>query len=283
LNTLVTYAEKDGKQLVSVVLRVNGAGEAYTESTQILQYALDNFYTKKLDSQNTQETFYDIMGLTCIGASSGLQSAAWKQPAASSCSMEVTLPNTAALSDLTYQVSRDKGKCSISYEYNGWPAGTSEGDFRTIYAPVQMLFERKVEVQLPDAEETSVSVSTQTDGWNAVLTQTADVFRSGYLVAAEYIEQNRLPVLISGFVLLIILILLIILLFFRCTAESRIKRRRKQEEKARKKREEEIERMTTAEIEAELRAVMEQERLKREQERLAQTEAEKAAGEVRKT
>ena len=44
--------------------------------------------------------------------------------------------------------------------------------------------------------------------------------------------------------------------------------------------EEEIERMTTAEIEAELRAVMEQERLCREQEQREQAKAERAADEA---
>ena len=43
LNTLVTYAEKDGRRLVSVILRVNGAGKAYDESRQILEYGFDNF------------------------------------------------------------------------------------------------------------------------------------------------------------------------------------------------------------------------------------------------
>ena len=43
LNTLVTYAQKDGQSLVSVILRVNGAGKAYNESKQILSYGFDNF------------------------------------------------------------------------------------------------------------------------------------------------------------------------------------------------------------------------------------------------
>ena len=43
LNTLVTYAEKDGKRFVSVVFRVNGADKAYIESTQILEYGFNNF------------------------------------------------------------------------------------------------------------------------------------------------------------------------------------------------------------------------------------------------
>ena len=84
-----------------------------------------------------------------------------------------------------------------------------------------------------------------------------------------------------GIIILVILIVFIVVLIFRCTSESRIKRRRKQEEEERRKREEEIERMTTAEIEAELRAVMEQERLRKEQEQRAKAEAERAAEEAR--
>ena len=77
-------------------------------------------------------------------------------------------------------------------------------------------------------------------------------------------------------------IIFIVILIFRSTADARIRRRRKLEVLERQRREEEIDRMTTAEIEAELRAVMAQEQKKRMQEQQALAEAERAAEEARK-
>lgn len=280
LNTLVTFAEQDGKRLVSVVFRVNGAGKAYRESTEILEYALDNFYDVKFEGDEAEQSFYEIMGLRYFGEASNLQSPAWKQPAALNCKAAVTLPNTASLNNLSYQIVEDNSAGKVlSYEYNGYPVGMSQGVFNTIPVPVQSVVNRDVEIQ--EAAAASSEDSIQIEGLNDVLAQTTDFFDTGYKMLTEYTENHVLAVLIAGIIVLVVLILLIVLLIFRCTSESRIKRRRKQEEKERRKREEEIERMTTAEIEAELRAVMEQERLRREQERIAQAEAERAAEEAR--
>lgn len=43
LNTLVTYAQKDGQSLVSVILRVNGAGKAYNERSRFCRMDLTIF------------------------------------------------------------------------------------------------------------------------------------------------------------------------------------------------------------------------------------------------
>lgn len=280
LNTLVTFAEKDGKRLVSVVFRVNGAGEAYKESTKILNYAMDNFYTVKFNGEGSGHSLYEIMGLKYFGEADRLQPSVWKQPTALNCKATVTLPNTASLADLSYQIVEDNGKEKVlSYDYNGYPVGNSQGTFRTVSAPVQTVVERDVEVQEVTASSSGEKI--QIEGLNDVLAQTTDFFDTGYRMLTEYTENHVLTVLIAGIIVLIILIMLIVLLIFRCTSESRIKRRRKQEEKERRRREEEIERMTTAEIEAELRAVMEQERLRKEQERIAQAEAERAAEKAR--
>jgi D-alanyl-D-alanine carboxypeptidase/uncharacterized membrane protein len=280
LNTLVTFAEKDGKSLVSVVFRVNGAGKAYTESTQILEYALDHFQNTQYSSTKLPESFYDSMGLRYFGEASNYQSAVWKRSIGSNVQIALTLPDTASLEDLSYQVTEGTAGGSIlSYSYNGYPVGTATGSFGTVFAPVQMIFEREIEI--PETVSVSSDGSVQEESLNNVLVQTTEFFETGYQMLAEYTENHVLAVLIAGIIVLVILILLILLLIFRCNSESRIKRRRKQEEKERKRREEEIDRMTTAEIEAELRAVMEQERLRKEQEQRALESAERAAEEAR--
>ena len=43
LNTLVSYAKKDGRTLICVELHVNGKDKAYSESHAMLDYAFENF------------------------------------------------------------------------------------------------------------------------------------------------------------------------------------------------------------------------------------------------
>lgn len=281
LNTLVTFGEKDGKRLVSVVFRVNGAGKAYLESTRIMNYGFENFYTEKFERSNSNRTFYDIMGLGYLGETSVFLSPVWLQTPASDCRGSITLPETALKGDLSFQIEEQAGnKKVVSYEYNGCKVGTSEGAFRTVYAPAQLVFEREPQTA-SSVKEVSSENHIQIESLDEVLSQTVEIFNTGYRIVTDYTENHFMTVLVGGLILLVVLIVLIIVLIFRCTAESRIRRRRKQEERERKKREEEIEQMTTAEIEAELRAVMEQERMRKEQENLARKEAERAANEAR--
>ena len=281
LNTLVTYAEKDGKRFVSVVFRVNGADKAYIESTQILEYGFNNFYTEKFETSGSKENFYDIIGLGYLGTPSKFQSADMKRSPVKECSGSITLPKDASKKNLTYNIEEkeNKNKKYFSYQYNGYYVGSASGEFCGVSLPVQKPLQGKAEAD-PVITET-VTNNIQIESLDEVLTQTTKIFTSGYQMFTEYAENHFMTVFIGGIIALIVLIVFIVVLIFRCTSESRIKRRRKQEEEERRKREEEIERMTTAEIEAELRAVMEQERLRKEQEQRAKAEAERAAEEAR--
>lgn len=281
LNTLVTFGEKDGMRLVSVVLRVNGAGKAYDESIQILEYAFSNFQTVKFEKKSTERTFYDIMGFGYPGEISKFLSPAWQRHPFEDLYVEYTLPTTAQASELTFSEVQSEGNYrEFSYEYSGYPVGSAGGAYSTIYAPAQMVYERDVEV-LPGADQVSASDNIQIQNLDQVLTQANGIFTEGFRIVSEYARGHLLTVLAAGFVLLAILIVFIVLLIFRCTADARIRRRRRLEEAELKQKEAEIEQMTAAEIEAELRAVMEQERMRKEQEELARAEAERAAEEAR--
>lgn len=284
LNTLVTYGEKDGKRLVAVVLRVNGADKAYQDTINILDYGFNEFSARNFESDGSNRNFYDIMGFGYLGRDSVFSSPVWKRHPVSYLSSCVMLPDTADLGDVACHVTeRDGGRTVLSCEYNGWPVGTFTGELQTaISAPAQLAFEKDVEVVRAEQPESSGDQNhIQVESLDEVLSQASAFFETGYRWAAEYTRGHFVIVLAGGMIILVILVILIVVLIFRSTAEARIRRRRKQEEQERKKREEEIDRMTTAEIEAELRAVMEQERMKREQERLAQAEAERAAEEAR--
>lgn len=283
LNTLVTYAEKDGKRLVSVILRVNGAGKAYEESAGILEYGFDNFSTTKYVRSSSSRTFYDIMGLNYLGMASEYQSDVWKRQIASGLYGILTLPNTVDPKQVTSQViSRNGSGSSVSYEYEGTAVGFSRGTFYPFSAPAQLFFEQKAEVSLAEGAETVSGNNIQIENLNDVLTRTSDMFTSGYGALKSYTETHFTTVVAAGAAVLVILVVFIVILIFRCTSDLRIRRKRKQEEQQRRRREEEIERMTTAEIEAELRAVMEQERVRRERETQAEAEAVRAAEEARR-
>lgn len=278
LNTLVTYAEKDGMRLVSVVFRVNGAGKAYAESTQILSYAFENFTMRNYEKNALKQTFYDIMGLGYLGDAAMFQSPIWQRNTADACRVCITLPNGASRENISYSLTSENGKRkNVSYDYNGQVIGWSTGEFDAVYAPAQLLYENDVEVS---TTVHSLDTDIQIDSFDEVLMQAVAIFDTGYKALQNYTENHVVVVMAGGAFLLVLLIVFIVVVIFRTTANSRIKKRRKQEELERRRREEEIDKMTTAEIEAELRAVMEQERLRREQEQREQVKAERAAEET---
>ena len=282
LNTLVTYAEKDGRHLVSVILRVNGAGKAYDESRQILEYGFDNFSSVIYKRNSTKKTFYDIMGLNCLGDAAAFQLNAWKRHPYSDCYVALTLPDTVSSSDLKYEVTQGNGAArSVSYQYEGIEVGSSRGSFCPINAPARPMFSRTAAVgEDTETQESNQTQSIQIEGLDDVFAQTSAMFRVGYAKVRAYAQSHMMLVIAGCAVLLVLILVFIVILIFRCTSDYRLRRRRKQEEKERRRREEEIERMTTAEIEAELRVHMEEERIRKEQEKLAQAEAERAAGQA---
>ncbi|MCD8105240.1 MAG: D-alanyl-D-alanine carboxypeptidase [Lachnospiraceae bacterium] len=279
LNTLVTYGSKDGMNLVSVILRVNRSGKAYAESTEILEYGFENFYTKNYENISSKSTFYDIMNLDYVGTASKLLSSVWKRVPLENCSVHITLPNDASIEDITFTVTEAYGSTrAFSYEYNGQPVGTAAGKLNTVLIPIQTRY--SVGTNVSAAETGSSDQTILIEGLDEVLDQATVILNEGYQIFRDYAEHHMVVMISVGAVILIIFIVLMIVLIFRATADARIRRRRRLEEEERKKREEEIEKMTAAEIEAELRAVMEQERIRREQEELAAAEAEKAVREA---
>lgn len=85
-----------------------------------------------------------------------------------------------------------------------------------------------------------------------------------YDSAVNFAEKNKLTVILVGSLILAVLAVMIFILFLRCTRETRMRKKRRQAEKQRIRREEEIDNMTMAEIEQELRAAMEEEQRRRQ-------------------
>lgn len=287
LNTLVTFGEKDGKRLVAVVFRVNGAGKAYNETTRIMEYGFDEFVTKNVTIDNTNATFYDIMGLNYLGEAAKYQSSVWKRQVSSESAVSLTVPADFDISQLNKEVSGsdDSLKKQITYNYEGWPVGTAYGTFYPFAAPAQTIFERTSPFlgQNQAAVAAAADKKIQIESFEDVSVWMTELFQNGSQMFLKYTEGHLMTVMIAGLVVLVLLLAFFVVLIFRRTSDYRIRRRRRQEEKERRRREEEIEQMTTAEIESELRAVMEEERRRREQEQFQREEAERAARELHET
>lgn len=283
LNTLVTFGEKDGKRLVGVVLRVNGAGKAYQETAQIMEYGFDEFLTKNVKISNSKINFYDIMNLRYFGTASDFQSAAWKRRVSSGCRVAVTIPRNASMQDLSHEVRSREGvlRRTVLYEYEGWPVGSARGVFYPIAGPVQLSFEGPSSwMEMNQAAEASAGANIQIESVEDLMEWVSGIFITCSQMFLEFTENNLFIAAAAGLAALILILMFLIILIFRCTSDHRIQKRRRQEEIERRKREEEIERMTTAEIEQELREVMEQERRRKEQMLREQAEAERAAAQA---
>lgn len=114
LNTLVTYAERDGRRLVCVSLRTNGS-QIYLDTASLLDYGFNNFQNITLFSRKT-----------CPGAHMLYPSLYSGQP----CTVDalrgttvVTIPNTAGQEQVETIYSADDANLYRSYLYSQYPVG----------------------------------------------------------------------------------------------------------------------------------------------------------------
>lgn len=104
-NTLVTLAQKDGVQLVCVVLHTYGSN-IYTDTINLLNYAFDNFQKVAVDSFETSKQVKDILNETGSGY--------------------VMLPKGIKPDNLERAITKDPesaGLIDINYSYGGLPVG----------------------------------------------------------------------------------------------------------------------------------------------------------------
>ncbi len=260
-NTLVTFAEADGRRLVCVLLRENGAARAYTETTDLMGYAFENFYNVTLGEDEEIPDFYELLKLNYPNAGTTyIETDALKQKVMTIVKKPVvTVPSEASVSDLGVDIDASTG--TTSYSWNGYPMGEGIVTFTALPENITLSYqqERDMTAILTAGEE----IRRQNE-----LTQTAELaisnLQSGstkaYQTIRRYIKENTMTVILIGVFVLAILLIMIIILIMRTTKESRIRRKRRAEERARMRAEEAIDRMSAVEIEQELREAMESQR-----------------------
>ena len=284
-NTLVTFAEQGEMKLVCVLLRENGAGTSYLETTDLIQYGFSNFERVPVDKSYEIPTFYDLLDLKYPNADTTRYTiAGLKQKVYSILDPgEVMVPKGTDLSVL----KREAGGAadgSFRYLYDGWPVGKGQWYFTPF--PTDFSFEyrqpRNMEelLEKSKSERTTRELKKTADTAVQDLTSTITDLKE---TAGTFIRDNTLTVLLAGAFLLAVLLILIIILIMRVTKEYRLQRRRYQEDMARRRMEDEIDQKSAVEIEKELRLAMEEENQlqkieeqRQEQERLAEAKLQEA-------
>ena len=264
----MTYGEKNGRKQVCVVLRVPGAVKCYEETALLMNYGFDNFSQVNLVSDELEPTFYEAMKLNYVGMSKKyFRSGLLDQTVGKIISGVVTVPNTVTHADLSVKSESSGQTTLLTYLYHEWPVGSAVIELHEMPADTQLPFEQELDMEALLKNSSMLRVRNEIEQTAMVVyNRSKEIVNKAYSVTMEFTEKNKLMVLLGGCFLLIVLLVIIMILIIRCTREARIQKRRRQEEKERLRKAEEIDQMTTAEIEQELRMAMEQERRKREQE-----------------
>ena len=267
-NTLVTFGEKNDLRLVCVLLEENGSDRSYLETTDLMNYGFDNFVHKTVGIQIDSPTFYDALGFHFPDPDGIIyQSDKLKQKIFTIVDPgTVTLPENIDTNTLT--TGSDPGRPGeILYYYEGQLAGSGKIGLTPVPTDIHFSYEeeRDMDAILAQAEETKRTgeiEETFQKAWDNVQSFGKKV----YTEISDYIENNRMTLVLAGALILFVLLILIAILIMRVTSDYRIRRRRKAEERQRRKKEEEIDRKSAAEIEEELREAMRQEQEKKEEE-----------------
>lgn len=115
LNTLVTYAERDGRRLVCVSLRTNGR-QIYTDTASLLDYGFNNFQNYSIFNRKTWADAKMLYPSLYFGQP---ETVANLRP---SCA--VTLPVGMDLSSVETTCNPGDGTLCRSYTYNQYPVGS---------------------------------------------------------------------------------------------------------------------------------------------------------------
>ena len=280
LNTLVSYAEKEDRTLICVELRVNGKDKAYSESHQMLDYAFENFENMTVSIPNATMTRYQLLGIKGLGKLQELQNKELQKTIMTGDSkVTLSLPKGASLSDVTVKNNENGG---VQYYYNGWEVGDAEFSFTSMDFEVDTPHYLDV-----DFKELHGVVDPGVKGVVQVVTRKAKaIFKvvkrtvkdvidkiPGWLEDLEYlwwdlvdwVYENDIMMAVLGLVLLIILIPILIIAWTRNAKTVRIRKQRKKEREERVRIEQYIDNKSVSEIEAELRAELEKDRLERQQ------------------
>lgn len=263
-NTLVTAAARDGLTLISVVLQAPGLYVSYDDTKTVLDYGFANFSNTQIDNANSADL--EITGIEDPQELARIRQAdILKRPFSMVGSTQVTLPLTADASVLQKQM--DFTSDVLSYSYEGQVVGS-----------VPFTYTREWETEAPAEAQTEPQTEWQTEAplpdesradgilesLKAFFSKALDVFEKLYDKMDAFIEKNPVVSAVIGGILLLIFLPLLFLAVTRRSRYQKILDLREEDLQERRRIEEEIERESTDQVEAELRAFELQQRLAQE-------------------
>ena len=279
LNTLVTVAERDGRRLICVVLRTNGAGKTFTESAKLLDYGFDNFKQEVIEIHDNKLTRAESLRIPCWGQLALLQPQVLKEPLVKMAdSIVVGLPKEADIQTVERKISPEG---MATYYYQDWPLASTPISYNTfdIVIPKREILVPAVmpETETESETETAANILEQAGG---MLQKAADGITAGWERAAAWLDKNDIAAAVIGLVFIVLLLPLLIISFIRNRSSQLIRRQRQKEREERIIIEKDIENKSVGEIEAELRLELEKERLSREREEERRQAAKQAEQEI---
>ena len=134
-NTLVTYAEKDGKRLISVILK-GSPGQYYLDGKALLEFGFEHFTNYNV--AENESAYTEGEAAVDVGGKSYLPTDLEIDPAGA-----VTLPEGAAFTDLEHTLVTDypdehpeRSVAFIQYTYDGRKAGGAYLTQKEVQEPV---------------------------------------------------------------------------------------------------------------------------------------------------
>lgn len=290
LNTLVTYAKKDGRTLICVEIRVNGKDKAYSESHAMLNYAFENFKNVTVSALDESKTRAQLLGMDNLGETSILRTDELNETVYKGTETTVSIPKNADPSEIT---KSNNGKGGIDFKYNGWKVG----NINITLSPLSYEVPTPKRVPLTYTEiieETEPGVkgvmqvavrNTKTYGKKAgeMIVKYAKIAKDGIvkfcknlpgwfsllkdkcMELIDWINQNDIMAALVGLILLIILLPILGIAWRRNAKAQKIRKTRKREREERTRIEKDIDSKSVSEIEAELRAYIEKDLQERKQ------------------
>lgn len=195
LNTLVTYAEKDGKRLVCISLRTNGK-QYYIDTASMLDYAFNNFQNVTVYSRSTSAKAHMEYPSLHFGQPVTIDSL---RP-----TTRVTIPATASMTDVMDTVTTDENGIHHTYQYNGYTVGSESISSE----PLKMLLTSKPEEKAAAYNGKTTAKEQQAQSTPSFFTRFANALRDNIIIV-------------------IIMIVLLIILIIMLLIKRRINQRRR--------------------------------------------------------
>ncbi len=282
LNTLVTIAQRKEKTLISVILRTNGPNKICYETEDLLDYGFKNFVKKELPIGEGKITRRDIFGLPYIGEMKVLDSPVMSEPMIFTKSQaEVILPKKAEISEVVRTLTKDN---RLLYNYHGWQVGEETLTLNDAIFEIpkwEMINTDLAKIAEAETEETEPAGTKE----KAELTLKSGFQKltAGWNSMWDWLYAHDIAAAVVVLALILMLLPILIVAYIRDRRSQKIRKQRQKEKEERVKIAKDIDNKSVSEIEEELRAELEKERLRQEQKEEERKQQERLERELAET